>query len=235
MNMFQVMVIDDERLARAEVKRALADYPEFEMAGEAKNIKEAKEQIETKRPDLIFLDIQMPGGSGFDLLESLETVPTVVFTTAFDEYAVQAFEKEALDYLVKPLRRERFAKTIERVRKKLSSENESSGKRQLFVKDGNRCHLVNLSEVHMVESLDNYARLYFGNKTTCIKRSLNQMEKTLDSKLFFRINRAQIVNTSFIKEVDVLPKGRLMLRLQTGESLSVSERQSVLFKKFRQT
>jgi two-component system LytT family response regulator len=234
MSTFQVMVIDDERLARAEVKRALADYPEFEMAGEAKNISEAKEQIEAKKPDLIFLDIQMPGGSGFDLLESLETVPTVVFTTAFDTYAVQAFEKEALDYLVKPLRKERFAKTIERIRKKLSGDAALSCKRQIFIKDGNRCHLVNLSELYLVESLDNYARLYFGNKTTCIKRSLNQMEKTLDSQLFFRINRTQIVNTSFIREMHVLPKGRLMLNLQTGEPLVVSERQSVLFKRWKQ-
>ncbi|MFL5772210.1 MAG: LytR/AlgR family response regulator transcription factor, partial [Flavisolibacter sp.] len=231
---FHVMIIDDERLARAEVRRALADYPEFETTGEAKNIKEAREQIETLKPDLIFLDIQMPGGSGFDLLESLETVPAIVFTTAFDEYAVQAFETEALDYLVKPLRKERFAKTIERVRKKLNSETEPPYERQLFVKDGNRCHLVRVDELFLVESLDNYVRLYFGNKTTCIKRSLNQMEKILDSKLFFRISRTQIVNTSFIRDVHALPKGRLTISLQTGETLGVSSRQSVLFKRLKQ-
>ena len=114
MKTYKTLIIDDERLAREEVKRALSNYPEFEVLGEAANAEEAIILIEKERPDLIFLDIHMPEKTGFDLLEELTMVPEVVFTTAYDQYAVQAFEVNALDYLVKPLREERFSKTIER-------------------------------------------------------------------------------------------------------------------------
>src|SRR5262245_54395528 len=133
MKKYNVIIIDDERLAREEVKRALADFPEFEIVGEAKNYDEAKEQIEMLKPELIFLDIQMPGKSGFDLLESLDEVPQVVFTTAFNEYAVKAFDIDALDYLVKPLRQERFAITIERIKKRLGKTGNDVSEKQIFI------------------------------------------------------------------------------------------------------
>jgi two-component system LytT family response regulator len=231
MKKFTVIIIDDERLAREEVKRSLAGFSEFEIVGEAKNYDEAKKQIEALEPELIFLDIQMPGRSGFDLLESLDEVPQVVFTTAYNEYAVKAFDIDALDYLVKPLRKERFAITIERIRKKLlKTEQYDASEKQVFIKDGNKCFFVQLKDVYLIESADNYARLYFNNRKALIKRSLVQLEETLDSSIFFRISRNQIINTKFISQINNLEKGKLQVRLHKGEPLEVSLRQSVLFK-----
>ena len=233
MSKFSVMIIDDERLAREEVKRSLADFPEFNIVGEAKNYEEAKMQIEALHPELIFLDIQMPGKSGFYLLESLKQLPEVVFTTAFNEYAVKAFDMEALDYLVKPLRKERFAQTVERIKKRLDNreaKKETLQERQVFIKDGNKCFFVQLKEVYLLESADNYARLYFDDRKALIKRSLSQLEEILDSTIFFSISRNQIINTKYIKEIKSLEKGRLQVSLHKGEPLEVSLRQSVLFK-----
>lgn len=232
MRKFSVIVVDDERLAREEVKRSLADFPEFEVVGEAKNCEEAKAQIETLRPELIFLDIQMPGRSGFDLLESLAEVPQVVFTTAFNEYAVKAFDIDALDYLVKPLRKERFGITIERIRKRLSNNGslQEIPEKQVFIKNGNQCLFVQLKDVYLIESADNYARLYFNDRKVLLKKSLNLLEESLDNNIFFRINRNQIINTKYITEINSLDKGRLQVRLHKGQPLDVSLRQSVLFK-----
>lgn len=233
MKKITVIIIDDERLGREEVKRNLAHFSEFEIVGEAKNCESAKAQIEALLPDLIFLDIQMPGQSGLDLLESLNDVPHVVFTTAFNEYAVKAFDMEALDYLVKPLRQERFAIAMERVKKRLGKgESAFNGlfEKRVFIKDGTRCFFVQLKDVYLIESADNYARLYFNEQKALIKRSLNQLEETLDSSIFFRINRNQIINTQYITQINTLEKGKLQVRLQDKQPLEVSLRRSVLFK-----
>ncbi len=236
MRNLRVIIIDDERLAREEVKRALNDFPEFEIIDEAKNYEEAKRSIDANRPDLIFLDIQMPGRSGFDLLETLDTMPEVVFTTAFNEYAVKAFDIEALDYLVKPWRKERFAITIDRVRKRLAktiSEQNPWPEKQVFIKEGTKCFFVQLSDVYLIESAENYARLYFNGRKALIKRSLNQLEQTLDNNIFFRINRNQIINTKYITQVNSMDKGKLQVSLHKGEPLEISIRQSVQFKSLR--
>ncbi|WP_166964135.1 LytR/AlgR family response regulator transcription factor [Yeosuana marina] len=235
MKTFKTIIIDDERLAREEVKRALKGYPEFEIIGEASHVDEAKEMIESALPDILFLDIHMPGKSGFDLLEELTTVPEVVFTTAYDQYAVKAFELNALDYLVKPLREERFAKTIEKVKAELVKKEEiKTGvlpmHRKIFIKDGENCYFIPLSDIHFIESLDNYARLYFGNQKAMIKRSLNLLEEKLDSTVFFRTNRSQIINTHYIKEIHPYFNNKLQITLTTGEKIEVSSRQSVKFK-----
>jgi two-component system LytT family response regulator len=235
MKKFKTIIIDDERLAREEVKRALRGYPEFEIIGEASHVVEAKEMIECALPDIIFLDIHMPGKSGFDLLEELTTVPEVVFTTAYDQYAVKAFELNALDYLVKPLRKERFAKTIEKVKAELVKKDEIktdilSMHRKIFIKDGENCYFIPLSEIYFIESLDNYARLYFGNEKAMIKRSLNLLEEKLDPTVFFRTNRSQIINTHYIKEIHPHFNNKLHITLTTGETIEVSSRQSVKFK-----
>ena len=159
-------------------------------SGEASHVDEAKILIEESKPDILFLDIHMPGKSGFDLLEELTTVPEVVFTTAYDQYAVKAFELNALDYLVKPLRIERFSKTIEKVKAELTKKEEIKASilpmhRKIFIKDGEKCYFIQLSEIHFIESLENYARLYFGDQKAMIKRSLNLLEEKLDSTVFF--------------------------------------------------
>ena len=234
MKRYTSLIIDDERLAREEVKRALLAYPDFEVIGEAANAEEARVLIESKQPDLIFLDIHMPAKSGFDLLEDLSIVPKVVFTTAYSEYAVKAFEVNALDYIVKPLREERFAQTIEKLR-------EEFGKMELekpyfpmhykiFIKDGEQCFFIPLEDIRLIQSMDNYARFFFGEKKAMLKKSLNQIAERLDPGIFFRINRSQIVNTRYIEKVEQGPKHNLILKLLSGEELEVSTRQSVKFK-----
>lgn len=235
MKTIKTVIIDDERLAREEVKRALEMHQEFEIIGEASHVDEAITLIEELKPDVLFLDIHMPGKSGFDLLEELTTVPEVVFTTAYDQYAVKAFELNALDYLVKPLREERFSKTIEKVKVELAKKEEIKADvlpmhRKIFIKDGEKCHFIPLSEIHFIESLENYARLYFGDQKAMIKRSLNLLEEKLDSTVFFRINRSQIINTQYIKEIHPYFNNKLQITLTTGETLEVSSRQSVKFK-----
>lgn len=235
MKTFKTVIVDDERLAREEVKRALKKYPEFVIVGEANNADAAITLIDNEAPDIIFLDIHMPEKSGFDLLEELTTVPEVVFTTAYDQYAVKAFELNALDYLVKPLRDERFSKTITKVKEELQARSEVAPEvlpmhRKIFIKDGEQCHFVPVSDIYFIESLENYARLYFGNQKAMIKRSLNLLEKKLDPTVFFRANRSQIINVHYVKEIHPYFNNKLQITLTTGEVIEASSRQSVKFK-----
>ncbi|THU35817.1 response regulator transcription factor [Niastella caeni] len=227
MKKIRVIVIDDERSSREELKGMLKNYLEFEVVAEAKNADEAKEQIEAKQPDLLLLDIEMPEKTGFELLESLEHAPAVLFTTAYNQYAVQAFEINALDYLVKPIREERLAKAIEKVRNNIGI---ALVDRQIFIKDGEQCYFIRLNEIYLIESLDNYSRLYFRKKKLVLKRSLRQWERLLDTHIFFRISRTQIINTNHIQEIHNIPGNRLKISLKTGQLLEVSGRQSVKFK-----
>ena len=235
MKRYKTIIIDDERLAREEVKRALEKHPEFEIIGEASHVDEAISLIEEIKPDILFLDIHMPGKSGFDLLEELTNVPDVVFTTAYDQYAVKAFELNALDYLVKPLRDERFSKTIEKVKAELAKKEEIKTDvlpmhRKIFIKDGEKCYFIPLADIHFIESLENYARLHFGSDKAMLKRSLNLLAEKLDPKVFFRVNRSQIINIHYIKEIHPNFNNKLQIILSTGEKVEVSSRRSVQFK-----
>lgn len=233
MNTYKTIIIDDERLAREEVKRALSNYPEFVVIGEAANVDDAIVLIEKESPDLIFLDIHMPEKSGFDLLEELTVIPEVVFTTAYDQYAVKAFEVNAIDYLVKPLREERFSISIEKIKAAFSKREAKRDAlpmhHKIFIKDGEKCFFIPLTDIRLIQSMDNYARLFFGNEKAMIKRSLNLLAEKLDPAIFFRINRGQIVNTQYIKEIHPHFNGKLQITLTSGESLEVSTRQSAKF------
>jgi two-component system LytT family response regulator len=199
--------------------------------GEATNITDAANMMGQLHPDSIFLDVQMPGGSGFDLLESLDTVPQVIFTTAFNQYAVQAFEVDATDYLVKPIREERFTKTIEKIRARLASEGKEHPHEQtIFIREGERCHFIKVSRISWIESSGNYAKLYFDDKKALIKRSLNHLEKTLAAGQFFRVNRTAIINMNYITKIKPLTDGRLDINLQGGQTFTVSGRQSAALK-----
>lgn len=167
----KALIIDDERLARLELRRLLAAHPEVEIAGEARSGTEALEIIADLAPDLIFLDIQMPGMTGFELLESLEDVPQVIFTTAYDRYAIRAFEVNALDYLLKPIAPERLAAALARVHPRA----ETARLEQVFVREGECCWIVRLPEIFLLESEGNYVRLYFGNERPLIRRSLSAL------------------------------------------------------------
>lgn len=231
---FKTIIIDDERLARQEVKRALQPFTQFEVVGEARNAQEAKVLITSLNVDIMFLDIQMPEKSGLQLLEELTMVPEVVFTTAYDQYAVKAFELNALDYLVKPLRKERFSKTIEKVTKILSEKANDRGPvsihQKVFVKDKANFHLIQVRDIWLLESMENYVRIHYASQTVLLKKSLNQLEDILPSEQFFRINRKQIINIDYIEKIEPRFKNKLQLAFKTGETVEVSSRQSVKFK-----
>jgi len=235
--MLKVILIDDERLARSELKRLLQEFPEVEIIGEAANADEAIEKIESLNPDLIFLDIQMPGKTGFDLLAQLEKAPHVIFVTAYDEYALKAFDVNALDYLMKPVEPKRLADALLKVKQKDEEELLSYNNRgilsehdQVFVKDGERCWFVKLSEVRLFESVGNYAKVFFGTNKPLILKSLNALEERLDEKVFFRANRKHIINLRMIEKIEPYFNGGLLLDLIGGEKIEVSRRQAVKFK-----
>jgi two-component system, LytTR family, response regulator len=229
----KALIIDDERLARSALRRLLSAHPEVKIIGEAANPDEAIRAIGKTSPDVLFLDVEMPGGSGFDLLEKLEDVPAVIFTTAYDEYAVRAFEVSALDYLVKPITAKRLAAALGRAQKALavilkerSSTDGMSSVHQIFVRDGDRCWIVRLTDISLLESEGNYTRLHFGGNAPLILRSLTAIEQRLSPATFFRANRSQIVNLSWIEAAENDIDGRLSIKLRNGKQVEISRRQS---------
>lgn len=215
------VLIDDERLARVELRRLLAAHPEVEIAGEARGGEEALALIAKLAPELVFLDIEMPGMSGFELLERLEDVPQVIFTTGYDQYAIRAFEVNALDYLMKPIAPERLAAALQRVRWAAAPKPRLE---QVFVRDGERCWIVRLADVFLLESEGNYTRLCFGGERPLIRRSLNALEERLDPAVFFRANRRQIVNLKWVQETVDGVGGALMVTLRGGAEVEISRR-----------
>jgi two-component system, LytTR family, response regulator len=237
--MHKALIIDDERLARNELKKLLQDFPEVEVIGEAANANEGIEKIEDLSPDLVFLDIQMPGKTGFDMLTELEKAPHVIFTTAYDEFALKAFEVNALDYLMKPVEPKRLADALHKLQQAEEKEMAAlagahrgtlTENDQVFVKDGERCWFVKLSDVRLFESVGNYAKVYFASNKPLILKSLNALEDRLDDKTFFRANRKHIVNLRMIDKVEPYFNGGLLLDLKGGEKIEVSRRQAVKFK-----
>jgi len=239
--MIKAIIIDDERLARNELKKLLADFPDIEVVAEAANANEGMEKIDNFGPELIFLDIQMPGKTGFEMLAEMDRTPNVIFTTAYDEYALKAFEVNALDYLLKPIEPKRLADAIQKLQghddrddngsipmnfnRSVLQEND-----QVFVKDGERCWFVRLMDIRLFESVGNYAKVYFGVNKPLILKSLNSLEERLDEKIFFRANRKHIVNLRLIDKVEPYFNGGLLLELKGGEKIEVSRRQTVKFK-----
>ena len=238
----KAIIIDDERLARTELRKLLQDFPEIEIVDEASNAEEGIQKIENHNPDLVFLDIQMPGKTGFDMLSELDHAPQVIFTTAYDEYALKAFEVNALVYLLKPVEPRRLADAVEKLRKisnggmteRTGMHTEPTSRLgendQVFVKDGERCWFVKLSEVRLFESVGNYAKVFFGSNKPLILKSLNALEERLDEKVFFRANRKHIVNLRMIEKIEPYFNGGLLLELKGGEKIEVSRRQTVKFK-----
>lgn len=236
----RAIIIDDERLARIELKKLLQEFPEIEVVDEAANADEGLSKIDTLHPDLVFLDIQMPGKTGFDMLAELDRAPHVIFTTAYDEYALKAFEVNALDYLLKPVEPKRLADAVQKLHIADNKENHTMPENinrsmlteedQVFVKDGERCWFVKLSDIRLFESVGNYAKVFFGPNKPLILKSLNALEERLDQKTFFRANRKHIVNLRMIDKIEPYFNGGLLLELKGGEKIEVSRRQTVKFK-----
>ena len=239
----RAIVIDDERLARKELINLLNQLETVEVVGEAVNVDDAKEKIDQLQPDVIFLDIQMPEKTGFDLLEELDHVPHVIFTTAYDEYALKAFQVNALDYLLKPIEPKRLSEAIERLQKKLQDQTQRSEESttkggdkkltlddQVFVKDGDRCWFVKLINVRLFESDGNYIKVYFENNKPMIHKSLNALDERLDEKAFFRASRKHIINLSWVDAIEPWFNGGLVVTLKGGDRIEVSRRQAARFK-----
>jgi len=233
-SLLKALIIDDERLARRALQRLLDPHGNVEIVGEAANADEALRAIRKFFPDVIFLDVEMPGSNGFDLLEKLEDVPAVIFTTAYDAYAVRAFEVNDLDYLVKPVSAERLAAALARVEKALATDSKARpggttvtpSFHQIFVRDGDRCWIVRLADIALMESEGNYTRLHFGGNAPLIYRSLSAIEARLSPKSFFRANRAQVINLRCIDSVDSEIEGRLVVKLTNGKNVEISRRQT---------
>ncbi len=238
----RAIVIDDERLARKELITLLNQLETVEVVGEAVNVDDAKEKIDLLNPDVIFLDIQMPEKTGFELLEELDNVPHVIFTTAYDEYALKAFQVNALDYLLKPIEPKRLEEAINKLLIKMEggpkSEQYSSSQNQkkltledqVFVKDGDRCWFVRLSNVRLFESDGNYIKVYFENFKPMIHKSLNALDERLDEKSFFRASRKHIINLGWVEAIEPWFNGGLVVTLKGGDRIEVSRRQAARFK-----
>lgn len=234
----RALIIDDERLARKEIINLLEEYKSIEIIGEAANADEAIDLIHKENPDLLFLDIQMPGKTGFELLEELDNVPKVIFTTAYDEFALKAFEVNALDYLLKPIQPERLKESISKLPEGDSTPSKKSetGQQvltledQVFVKDGDKCWFVSLANIRLFESDGNYIKVYFDGNRPMIHKSLNALDEKLDARSFFRASRKHIVNLSWVETIEPWFNGGLMVKLRGGDKVEVSRRQAAKFK-----
>ncbi|MBI2269288.1 MAG: response regulator transcription factor [Bacteroidetes bacterium] len=236
----KAIIIDDERLARQELKSMLAAFDEIEVVAECNNADTALKAIKEHNPDLLFLDIQMPGKNGFDLLQDIPELPKVVFVSAYDDYAIRAFDVNALDYLLKPVQPQRLAETIKKILSKEPQEAQIEEEKgpitvldehdQVFVKDGERCWFVKLSEIRLFESEGNYVRVYFEKNRPLILRSLNYLDERLNQKTFFRASRKHIINLKWVESIENWFNGGLMVQIKGGEKVEISRRQAAKFK-----
>lgn len=236
----RVIIIDDERLARKELTSLLTELDQVEIIDECSNADDAIEKIEELKPDLIFLDIQMPGKDGFAMLEELSFVPKVIFTTAYDEYALKAFDVNAFDYLMKPIESGRLKESLDKLIAELEQNkpvavskealHKFDAEEQVFLKDGDKCWFVKLKDISLFESEGNYVRVYFENNKPLILKSLNNLEDRLDSRVFFRANRKYIINLNWIDSVESWFNGGLLAKLSTGMQVEISRRQAAKLK-----
>ena len=243
MKQYKTIIIDDERLARAELKSILSEYTEIDVVDEAQNGDEGIEKIRSLKPDLIFLDVNMPGMTGFEMLKKLDSIPHVIFVTAYDEFALKAFEVNALNYILKPVDVDRLNETIEKLKQieelDFQSDTENTIQRdkqklntsdKVFIKDGEKCYFVKLADVRMFESDGNYVKVHFGKNRPLILRSLNSFEEKLDPACFFRANRKFIINLDWVEKVENWFNGGLRVELTTGDKVDISRRQAIRFK-----
>jgi two-component system LytT family response regulator len=239
--MIRAMIIDDERLARQELRSLVEEIGTVQVVAESGKPEEALDLIDRENPDLIFLDIQMPGMTGFELLDQIEgKAPEVIFVTAYDAFALRAFEVNALDYLMKPVVHDRLAEAVSKVSKRIeerrteATATEEEGKLeitdQVFLKDGDKCWFVELERIRLFESEGNYVRVYFESNRPLILKSLNALTDRLSEKYFFRASRKHIVNLRWIEKVETWFNGGLLVVLKDGTKVEVSRRQSVKLK-----
>ena len=230
----KTILVDDEPLALLELQTMLYKYPEIVVIDTARNALEAVQKANTLKPDLLFLDINLPGKSGFDILQELEEVPLVIFVTAYDQFAIKAFEVNALDYILKPINTDRLKEAIEKIRKQVvqnkPAEEQLTIDKRIFIKDGEHCYFIPLKEIFLIESVGNYARMFFQNKKPLLHKSLNYLEEKLPQSHFFRTDRQHIINTDFITSIAPFFNNSLQIELKNDIKIEISQRQSVKFK-----
>ena len=228
------IIVEDSRLARNELKELIRPFDEIEIIGEAENVESALELIQNNQPQLLFLDINLPGKSGFDLLELLDVVPKVVFTTAYDEFAIKSFEYNAFDYLLKPISADRFEKSMEKVINAIEKDQvrteEKSIHSQIFIKDGDYCWMVKIADLELFEVDGNYTRVFFENHKPMIYKSLQKIIATLPTNEFFRANRQQVINIRKISKITPWFSGNLKVTMKNGMEIEISRRQANAFK-----
>ncbi len=233
--MKKVIIIDDEPLARLIIREYLEDYPEMEIVDECNDGFEGAKAIAAHQPDLIFLDIQMPKINGFEMLEIIIEKPAVIFTTAFDEYALKAFETHALDYLLKPFSQERFAQAISKW--KANSDNslnpidnlvksslikQPDEQLRIVIKDGNEIKIIPTSEIEYLEAYDDYVKIHHLNKTHLKKKTMNYFEQTLNPKQFVRVHRSFILNINELTKIESFEKNSYVAILRSGKRIPIS-------------
>lgn len=236
----KALIIDDERLARKELASLLEKHDTIEVIGEAANADEAEAMVAEKRPDLIFLDVNMPGRDGFELLATLDPAPQVIFVTAYDDHALRAFQVNALDYVVKPIDPDRLATAISKLQPKhdpdVPQREVLHEHDQIFLRDGEKCWFVTLKDVRYFESEGNYVRVRFEDQKPLVLRSLNKLEEKLDPLVYFRASRKHIINLRWIDKIEPWFNGGLMVKLKSldksgqPETIEVSRRQAARFK-----
>jgi len=230
--MIDAVIIEDSELARFELEHQLKAHPQIRIVGQAADVDSGVALIEREAPELVFLDVDLPGGNAFDLLAKLERVPQIIFTTAYQQFALQAFDvSTTIDYLLKPIEPDRLARAIGKL--DLEPDRASvarSPDAPIYVKDGERCWLVKPREIRLIEAVGNYSRLYFGTHSPMVYRALGAVEAQLDPAMFFRASRSHLVNLGYVEQIAPWSNGGLQLTLKGGTEVEVSRRQSLRLK-----
>ena len=228
---WKALIADDEPAARRGVRQLLAGFPEFAVAGECRNGAEVLEALNTSTPDVVFLDIQMPGIDGFEVIKqrSVERMPAVVFLTAFDQFAIRAFETEALDYLVKPVSEARFAATMKRLKKRLRSTSRAAREETIVVTTARGATVLHLNEIDWIEAAGNYTQLWIGTRSYFLRESLQVLEERVQQHGFIRAHRRALVRLDAVRELRRNRAGAVVALLESGVRVPISRRRSASF------
>ncbi len=228
---WRVLIADDEPAARRGVRQLLAAHPDFEVVAECRNGREVLSALDDRSPDVVFLDIRMPELSGFDVIRQRtpDRMPVVVFLTAYDQFAIRAFDAEALDYLVKPVSDERFASTMKRVVKRLSTPATGRRERSLVVTTARGMLVLQMSEIDWIEAADYYARVWVGARSYLLRESLNTLERRVGEDGFVRAHRQALVRVSSVRSLHSTDDGGLLAVLASGARVRVSRRRRFAF------
>ena len=228
---WKALIADDEPAARRGVRQLLAAFPEFAIAGECRNGAEVLSALNTSAPDVVFLDIQMPGIDGFEVIKqrTVERMPAVIFLTAYDQFAIKAFETEALDYLVKPVSEARFATTMKRLRRRLRSTSSSAREETIVVTTSRGANVVHLSEIDWIEAAGNYSQLWVGTRSYFLRESLQVLEERVQKHGFIRAHRRALVRLDGVRELTRTRAGASVAVLESGVRVPISRRRSAAF------